>query len=48
MHRVLNAAMQQVHGYIHEFFTVSRALRIKSGHCVNFPLSAAAETATFA
>jgi hypothetical protein len=48
MHAVLNAAMQQVHGSIHESFTHLHRLCRKSGQSVNFPLSAAAETATFA
>jgi hypothetical protein len=44
----LNAAMQQVHGCVHEFFTTLRGLRLNSGQDANFPLSGAAETTTYA
>jgi hypothetical protein len=44
----LNAAMQQVHGSVHEFFTTFPRLRLKSGHSANFPLSGATETTTYA
>jgi hypothetical protein len=48
MRHVINAAMQQTHGFCHQNFKRLQGVRLNFGHCENFPLPDARQTTTYA